>query len=550
MNALHDLIQQSISAHHAGNFVAAANGYASVLTQDPQNADAWHLAGLLAHQLGNSADGIKQIQLAIDLNPANPEYHSNLAAILISVQQFKPALNAAEQAIALNSAFAPGHHQRGIALSKLNRFDAAIESLELAIQFGADSTRVYNEIANIKQYSGDMPSAVESIERSLDQDPDNAHAYFQLSKFVSAGEYAYSADQIAAVERLLNDPNRHPVDRNRANIAMAVHHEQSENFDLAFRHFQEAAKTLHSHLLRRGLRFNERQRAEIVEDLVDFFQPQVFEKYAAAGNQNDTPVFVVGMPRSGTTLIQQILASHPLVHGAGELTELNSLIQKKFGDASQLRLRDAFKELDGQWITSAAANYLQKLQDHAAPSIDQNRETIGFTRIIDKMPDNYLHLGFVRLLFPKATIINCQRDPRDICLSCFCQTFQSDKLQFTTSNLNYLATMYHNYARLMEHWLSCFSENIYQVVYENLLNNPRQEIGRMLNFLKLDWNDACLNFHETKSSVKTASLVQVRKPFYQTSRGKWRRYEHQLTGFNASIANEIEQFEQLREAGK
>ena len=529
--------------------MAAANGYASVLTQDPQNADAWHLAGLLAHQLGNSADGIKQIQLAIDLNPADPEYHSNLAAILISVQQFKPALNAAEQAVALNNAFAPGHHQRGIALSKLNRFDAAIESLELAIQCGADSTRVYNEIANIKQYSGDMPSAVESIERSLDQDPDNAHAYFQLSKFVSAGEYAYSADQIAAVERLLKDPNRHPVDRNRANIAMAVHHEQSENFDLAFRHFQEAAETLHLHLLRRGLRFNERQRAEIVEDLVDFFRPQVFEKYAAAGNQNGTPVFVVGMPRSGTTLIQQILASHPLVHGAGELTELNSLIQKKFGDASQLRLRDAFKELDGQWITSAAANYLQQLQDRASPSIDQSRETIGFPRIIDKMPDNYLHLGFIRLMFPKATIINCQRDPRDICLSCFCQTFQSDKLQFTTSNLNYLAMMYRNYARLMEHWLSCFSENIYQIVYENLLANPRQEIGRLLTFLKLDWNDACLNFHENRSSVKTASLVQVRKPLYQTSREKWRHYENQLTDFNKSIAAEIKRYEQLRDAG-
>ena len=113
--------------------MAAAHGYASVLTQDPQNADAWHLAGLLAHQLGNSADGIKQIQLAIDLNPANPEYYSNLAAILISDQQFKPALNAAEQSVALSYAFAPGHHQRGIALSKLNRFEAALESLELAI---------------------------------------------------------------------------------------------------------------------------------------------------------------------------------------------------------------------------------------------------------------------------------------------------------------------------------------------------------------------------------------------------------------------------------
>ena len=377
--------------------------------------------------------------------------------------------------------------------------------------------------------------------------PDHPTGYFQLSTFVRAGQYSYSDSQLAKIRELIEKTTDNLDIQNRLHIAMAVHLEKAKNYVDAFDHFQIAKSVKRTHVETEGIQFSKTNRQQVDNDIIEFFSEELFEKFRHSGNWSRRPIFIVGMPRSGTTLVQQILDAHPLVVGAGELTAINDLMYARFGDGGQNRLRQMFPSTDELWLRQSAVNYLQTLDEKVAVlrsgSSDDSPEPI---HVVDKMPDNYLQMGFIRLMFPKAAIVNCQRDPRDICLSCFCQSFESKRLEMATSSFDNLACIYRNYARVMNHWQSVLPGGFHQIVYEELLENPEQQISKLLQHLQLDWDDACLKFHTSKSHVRTASVNQVRQPFYKSSSQKWRRYEKQLEPLSHLLTDEIKEFEELR----
>ncbi len=549
MSSLDSLLQRTIASHQAGEFTAAAAGYARILSADPKNADAWHLAGLLAHQNGRSADGLQQIQLAIDLNPGNAEYFSNLASILNTLERYSDALAAAEKSVAINDSFAPGYYQRGHALLNLDRLQDALDNFQSALHLGFAEEVARRDLGLVKQYMGDIQGAITEIELAMELNPRNPQAFFQLSKLVSTGDYSFTDAQVEMMQQLIQHSQRNAVIQNRLHVAIATHYETINEFDRAFDHFQIAGEMTCRAMKEKGVTYLEQQRTHIIDDLVDFFTPELFERFSAAGNPSMRPVFIIGMPRSGTTLLQQIIAQHPSVAGAGELTDLGRLINEQFGDACKIRLRDTLPSINDRWIQSAAGKYLNILETRAAlcKSKETGQSSTSIRYIIDKMPDNYLNVGFIRLLFPNAAIISCLRDPRDVCLSCFCQAFSSDRLQLVTSNWNYLASVYRQYARLMNHWMTVLPNHVYPVVYENLLDDPKLQVQQVLDVLNLLWDDNCLSFHRGTSQAKTASAAQVRRPLYQSSRNKWQHYEKQMAEFNSLIAPEIESFLSLRQ---
>ena len=540
MAQLEALFQSALTQHQAGNFAAAANGYASILMKDPKHADAWHLAGLLAHQNGKSDDAVRQIQIAIQLNPNNAEYFSNLAAILGAFHQSEEALEAAEKAIEIDEAFSQGHFQRGMALSQLGRLQDAAESFDKALKLGANKTQCLTETANLKQYLGDIAGAIEDIQASLQIEPNNAHAYFQLSRFVNSGNYEFDQGQLATIRRMLGQLALNCVDQNRLHSALAAHEEISGRFDSAFEHYSAAADLTNNYLASRGFTFDTQKRSEVIHHLTSFFDSKIFEQNPTSGVSSNKPVFIVGMPRSGTTLLQQILAQHNSIFAGGELKLINDLVCTKFGDTGALTLQKSFHPLDFEWIETAANSYLDSLDRLANDSCQKSGTSVAPIKyVIDKMPGNYFHIGFIRLLFPNATIIHCQRDPRDVCVSCYFQSFESDKLQFETSKLDYLAVLYRNYGKLMKHWNAVAPGKILNVVYENLLDDPEKELSQVFESLDLRWSEDFLNFHKTGTKVKTASAAQVRKRLYQTSREKWRHYEAQLRRLSESLSAEI-----------
>jgi len=235
-------------------------------------------------------------------------------------------------------------------------------------------------------------------------------------------------------------------------------------------------------------------------------------------------VFIVGVPRSGTTLVEQILASHPMVYGADELSTLSELAE-------------TLAELPGTtkgfpWVASdlgrdSAARLGQAYLDHLA-SLDSSS-----ARVTDKMPANYFHLGLIAAILPGARIIHCRRDPMDTCFSNFIQFFGDH--HYYSYSLEHIGVYYREYARIMDHWRRVLPLSMHEVFYEDMVEDPERQTRALLDHLDLPWDDACLEFHQTRRAVRTASHWQVRQPIYRTSRQRWRRYEPHLRELAAAI---------------
>ncbi len=544
MSNIESLFEESVEKHRAGDLTGAAVGYAAVLKEDSRHANAWHFAGLIAHQMGNSDNALQQIKYAIEIDPTNPEYYSNLASIFNSMQEQESALVSAEKGIEVSPEFAPAFFQKGISLGKQNRISEALVSFYTASKFGFSEVQVLNETARLKQFQGDFLGAIEDIRRALAIDADNPQAYFQLSQFVNLGEYEFTDTQLDSLRNFLALPDLNFVASNRLNVAMAVHLEKQEDFSAAFEHYARAADATHGLGEEQGFQFNREQREAVSDDLIKFFTQETIDRFSANGNPSAAPVFVVGMPRSGTTLVQQMLSRHSAIEAVGELDSLGDLISSRFGDGGQVRLGEMFKTLDDFWIRAGAQGYIDQLTRYT--SYDDLGEGGGVDfpkRFIDKMPANYLHIGFIAMLFPNARIINCIRDPRDVCLSCYFQSFSDPNLQFNTSRFEYLAIIYQQYSKLMNHWRAVVPDSVIDVAYEDLTESPEEIIKPVVEHLGLSWESGVLEFHNSDPAVNTASSVQVRRPIYQSSRQKWRRYESQLSELSESLAAEIEAYE-------
>ena len=265
-----------------------------------------------------------------------------------------------------------------------------------------------------------------------------------------------------------------------------------------------------------------------IDRLITYWTRRRMACLPKAAYRSDKPVFIVGMPRSGTSLVEQIVASHPLVHGAGELDFLYRVLSGAFGMLNSTE--DDFPgSLDG--LSIAKADGLAQI--YLEPLIALNPAA---ARITDKMPLNFVHLGLIALLLPDARVIHCRRDPLDTCLSCYMTPFNGgNDFKYTLSSLGHF---YRQYERLMAHWKQVLDLPILDVSYEQVIADPEGQSRKMIEFLDLPWDDRCLSFHETRRPVGTASVQQVRRPIYQSSVERFRHYEKYLGPLKSALAGD------------
>ncbi|MCA9197090.1 MAG: sulfotransferase [Planctomycetales bacterium] len=543
MSSLDTVFSSALQAHQSGDLTTAANGYATVLQANPGHADAWHLAGVLAHQKGRSEEAVEQIHLAVQLNPTNPEYLGNLASILNKLERHEEANQAADIGLQIQADYGPVHFQKAMALLGLNQLDASIDWFQSALQVGFAADIAWRHMSDVYQRTGNMPEAIAALERSWKQNPVHPATYFQFAEFVRSKEYQFSSDQVRYLQVLADGTKENPKSQARVHWALAVHCEQSQDFDSAFHHFAASNEASLVGLEQRGIRFGSEIGNRRVDDLTEFFTKHRIEFFQNAGHHTSQPIFIVGLPRSGTTLAQQILSQHPAIVGLGELTDISDLVGNEFGKGDQTPMRETLPNLTERWVSDAANLYLSSTFEKAV-ELNQGQpvgEEVCHT--VDKMPGNYLNIGFIRMLFPNATIIHMQRDPRDVCLSCYCQSFHVDGLQVWTAKLESIAEVYRHYDRIMQHWHQVMPGQIYNLVYEDLIESPEDHIRKLLDHINLPWHPDCLEFQQGQTTVKTASAVQVRQPLYQSSRQKWRKYEKQLQPLIEQLAVPIARFE-------
>ena len=405
-------------------------------------------------------------------------------------------------------------HLLGLIRGEQGQEHIGIELIERALRKRPLAAAYHHNIAGLYRRVGEMALAKARFQDAFTLKPDYGEAYQGYAEMVT---FAPQDPFLDAVEQQLTDPNLNDQTRCYLHFAAGKYLDDTAEYDQAFKHYESA-----NGLAARS--FSVSKNRQFFQDLV-YFQPDLQSIEARGGSVGDQPmpIFVVGMPRSGTSLVEQVLASHSRVFGAGELNDLATvslqLAQTLRAQSAPAGMRrDESSRLVQVAVDQARARYLHALRDR-----DYGE---GIQWIVDKHPLNFRFLGLLRAMIPGVKIVHVSRHPLDTCLSCFFQNFT--KGQDYSFNLTDLGQYYLDYQRLMNHWSAMPGLNIHTVTYESLLASPQSVIESLLAFCELPFEPACLRFYDTIRTVSTASFNQVRQPIYQTSKARWRHYAQHL----------------------
>ncbi len=537
-------------------FDLAESHYHQALTLNPGYAQAHsNLAFLLSTQ-GRYDDAAAQARIAIDLDPRLVDAYLNLADVEVSRHCYAAAL----QALDMLSGFAPRHPAgllaRAKALRQIERLDEALQCARDAVVLAPQTADAHFTLAQVLQSLGLTEEALPAYEHAaglpgaIGEDAlvgratllmeagrkDEAHAAFDRALEVfprsvralagrsDARKFSSPGDpDIAALEAYVNDGDiRSLTERISARFALGKAYMDMGDAARAFAHLDEGNR-----LKRASFTYDSVATGQWMELIAQSFTAPRYANLARSGLASELPIFIVGMPRSGTTLIEQILASHPQVTGAGELSALRLAIEKR-----------------GPYPQSTAA-----MTDEAAAQIGRDYLACvtplaeGRARLVDKMPANFLYAGLIPLILPGARIIHARRNPVDTCLSCYSKLFGGE--QRFTYNQEELGAFYRHYEKLMAYLRTVLpADRFLEVDYESVVDNLEDEARRMIAFAGLPWDDACLAFHSNRRVVRTASVNQVRQPIYTTSKGRWHAYAPFLQPLLAALGNEHPDIEQ------
>jgi tetratricopeptide (TPR) repeat protein len=395
----------------------------------------------------------------------------------------------------------------GRTYTRAGKAELAIPLFEQALNVNPDHPSLRFDCATALMSLGRMQEAAHLLRQSIDRGLRSASCYRSLADTKKHTAEPIELGEIVGMLQMSHLTHRERVELHHA--AGKILNDLGRHGE-AIDHFQ-ASKIASGH----GFEIEAFRRA--VDTLVAAFTPSLVSSKEGFGERSELPVFIVGMPRSGTTLTEQICASHPTVHGAGEIHKLATVVRTAgYAQTPNGSIRKPPQALTRGEARAMASDYLNSIK----------RKSPSSARIVDKMPHNFQYIGMIALLFPNAKIIHCTRDPIDNCISCFFNTF--NETHGYNTDLHTLGLYYREYKRLMDHWNALLPDRIYECNYETIIADQEAETRRLIDFLGLPWDDACLRFHETERSVTTPSRWQVRQPIYQSSVKRWKKYESKI----------------------
>jgi tetratricopeptide (TPR) repeat protein len=526
-----------------GDVPAAIEKFELLLSEEPDNAECRGNYAVLLQELGRYADALIQAELAIAQRPDVLAHHLRAAAIEMQLGRRWPALERLdvvektlldrtradeakllalkaqllrlagrydEAVVLCRDALANGVessdllHVYGLSLQAAGADSHALAFFERAAAAATNSAAALSDKAVLLTQLGHLREACETFDRALVLAPNLADAWYNKT---NAKTYAPGDPDVAAIERLLGGHCTYR-DRLMLHFALGKAYMEAGQADAAFRHWHDGNRMKRA-IVDYDADAMAARMAAIAARRTHFGASYRASNAATDARLSELPVFIVGMPRSGSSLVEQILASHPGVHGAGESSGLRALFEEELPEPDE----PAAVGADDRIAVAA----LERLRRFSAQA----------NRIVDKDLTNFLHLGTIHRILPRARIIHCRRDPLDTCFSAYTKLFLGD-LNFTY-DLAELGRYFLNYHALMQHWRSVLPREVFlEIDYETLVIEPRTETRRLLEFLDLPWNEACLRFFETRRTISTASVAQVRRPIYRSSVGRARSMRHQL----------------------
>ncbi len=524
--------ERKMTAHAAelqrdGRLEEAEQLYREVIRRNPRNVDAMRMLGRIALGAKRNADAERLFRRAVSIAPDFVGAWFDLGRVLKDTDSHEEALACYRRVIELQPDNPRGHFMLAGVLAPAGRTFEAIESYQRALALEADHPGALLGLGHVLKTVGRLEEAIDAYRACIRCRPDNGGSYWSLANLKT---YRLDDDDIEAMQSRLESEELGDTSRVNFLFALAKAYEDRGDYERAWDYYATGNATQRAH------EYYDPVQTEFINDaIVDVFDAELLADKSGGGDPDRAPIFIVGLPRSGSTLIEQILASHSAVEGTSELPYLGRVATSlNRNRADGINYPQAVRELTPANFLALGGDYLRRAGRHRVE---------GARRFIDKMPNNFPTIGFLHLILPNAKIIDARRHPLDSCLSCYRQLFARG--QPFTYDLTDIGEYFLQYQRLMDHWQNVLPDRVLTVQYEELVGDFETQTRRLLDYCELPFEDACLKFYETERPVRTPSSEQVRRPIYRSSIGFWRNYEAHLGELREVLAPCLDRYERF-----
>jgi len=502
-------------------FADAEKIYRKILTRHPDNVSAMRLWAALGIRQKRYPEAERLLLQAVKCAPVFSRAWSDLCGVQLEQEKFDEAIESANKLKKINSRSSDGYIWLAAATAASGRHEDAVRFYDDALRIAPNHVGAMCGKGNACRTIGDQDAAIAAYRNSIKVNSLHAEAYWSLANLKT---FEFDDHELDAMLALVGDDRVTPEGQVQLNNALGLAFESRSDYDRAFEYIDRGS------ILRRDQEFYDRVENEERTDLaIEAFTPGFFEQHRATGCPDSAPIFIVGLPRSGSTLLEQILASHSKVDGTHELADLGRIVRFNPDLASPPnRYPTSIANIDADGFTQMGVEYIERTRRHRGDSP-------FFT---DKNPNNFVHVGLIQLILPNAKIINARRHPLDSCFGSYKQLFASG--QPFTYDLIELGEYYLQYQRLLDHWQKVLPGKVLDVRYEDVVGDLEVQVRRILDYCGLEWEESCINFYENPRSVKSASSEQVRRPIYNSSVNTWRHYESHLGGLIETLAPLLE----------
>ena len=520
MEKIKKQIQSIIDLYKDGDFIKAENLCKKLLITNPTVVFLYNLYGLILVAMGKIDRAIESYDNGIKVDPNFAMIYNNIGLTYAEYKKdYLKAESYYKKSISLDDNKPEAHNNLGSLYKTIDKPNDAIKSFQRAIDIDSSFVYAYHNIGNVYTSMGKFEEAKIYFKKSIKINPFYSNSHRTLSRIIKYKENEEHFKELKNIYPKIKSKNQD--DKVNISFALGKAYEDIKDFKKSYLYYEEANSNYD-----KNINYSTKNENDKFDRVKKTFHQNVYKKFNNEGCNAISPIFILGMPRSGTTLIEQILSNHPRVFGADEQNFISNIISKEFGNHDLRLFFEGIINFEKKRLNEMGEYYIKSMNN-----ISKNSE---FTT--DKMPENFLSIGFIKLILPKAKIIHCYRNSKDNCLSIYKNHFPGGKIPYSY-NFDNIVNYYNLYHDLMNYWNRLFPKSIFNIRYETLVGDSENEIRNLLNFCKLEWNDNCINFHKNKRIIKTASDVQARSKIYTSSINSWKNYDKYLEKYFNKLVN-------------
>jgi len=509
LNPREAVLNQAEIALNDDRMEAAEKLLREVLTQDPNDVKALRMLANIALEASRFKPARKMLDRAVELKPDFIPGWNDLANLFMKQDRYDKALDAVQHALDVDPKMVHSWVVRGNILTRAQRNEESLEAYREALKISPRSAGALSGMGHVLKTIGRQEESIEAFRKCIRNHPAYGEAYWSLANLKT---FKFDEEEVQVMEKMVEEKDLADEPKVNFFLSLGKHYENEQNYDRAFDHYRRGND------LRREHEIYDPVQTQVVHDrIIEVFSREFLEEREGWGDSDAAPILIVGLPRSGSTLIEQILASHSMVEGTMELPDLSRLtaeLSKR--SPGRLEYPEAVEKLDQETVRSIGQAYLQSTMRYRTDK----------AYFIDKMPNNFSAIGFLHLILPNAKVIDARRHPLDSCLGSYKQLFFKGQ-SFTYEQFE-LGHYYLEYRRIMDHWNEVLPGKVLDMHYEQMVTDQENQTRRLLEYCGLPWEDQCLRFYETERAINTASSEQVRQPIYTGALNFWRNYESHL----------------------